>query len=164
MEERLTYLTYQVDMFWGDSIRLMTRLHLSTETFTVVITLNRETARTWALNHGFVNNIQFPNWLESALETEMIRLRNSFTAHHDDINSLGRQWMEHIREEYRRYHFAYSTNSYLTIIHIASGCTPSFLDRLNNAYESGGYMVSHIPDMDTAAVLSFLEEVEQCSE
>lgn len=159
MEERLTY---QVDMFWGDSIRLMTRLHLSTETFTVAITLNRETAITWALNHGFINNIRFPEWLETAFEAEIMRLRSSFTAHHDDINSLGRQWMERIREEYMEYYFAYSANPYLTMIHITSGCTPFFLDCLNNAYKDGSYMVHHIPDINTAAVLSFLEEVDQC--
>lgn len=160
MEERITCFTY---MFLGNIIRLTIYRDLPPQRFITHINLDREPADIWAIRNGFENIDEFMRWLKVAFEAEVTRLRDGFTDHYDNIGESGKRWMEYVCKEYRRYHYTYTFSPDMTMMCISVNATSRFLTRLNNAYEGNGYMVRHISEMDTAAVLSFLEEVEQCT-
>jgi len=152
---------HNVNMSYGNAIRLSIYRNVQSEIFIVHINLNRGIAEAWAADHGF-NEIDFTMWLGHALTTETARLQKGFTEHCYDIYRFGKRWMEYICQKYRRYHYAYAFSPTMTTITISANATGHFLDYLNEACKGNGYMVHHIPEINTAAVLDFLEEVEQC--
>lgn len=140
--------------------------YISLVRFEAHIVLDRDAASNYVNYYGIIDSAGLKEWLTCAIKAETKRLDKGFKMHNNasDPYTAGRKWLQYITDEYKPYYWSYASGRYVINIHVASNATRHFMDYLRDVRESDGYMVSHIPDMDTAAVLSFLEEVEQCSE
>lgn len=126
--------------------------------------LDHDVASNYVSDYGIIDSAGLEEWLTCAIEAETKRLETGFKMRNNasDPYTAGRKWLQYIADEYKPHYWSYIYGRYAINIHIASRAMRHFMDYLRDVRESGSYTMSHIPDMDTAAVLSFLEEVDRC--